>query len=350
MSHELATIQNKIAMVFAGESPWHHLGTPLTAEEMRNVEIAMYSATLNWNVELENMYLASGRPVESHRAVIRDLDRAQLGVVGKDYQPMQNFEIFGPLQDAIDKFGATIEAAGALGNGSRVWMLAKMPDSNSEIVAGDKIKPYFLIHGAHNGSAAVTARPSPIRVVCQNTLEAAFASDRAAVSIRHTASGPARLAEISRFIEKMLVGHARTTSVFKMLAQTPISLDDMIEYSEKVWPVKKQTEEEAVVQTLLADGSFKQSRAEEAREVVLALLDKGIGAELAPRTAWTAYNAVTEYVDHVSVNRRDGTPRTNGTRTALFGAGADLKERALDVALDMFLGLSADDPRAAARF
>jgi phage/plasmid-like protein (TIGR03299 family) len=336
MAHNIATINGRVSMTYTGESPWHELGVQLP--NTQSVEAAIQAANLDWTVATEALFLADGRQVEN-QVVIRTLDSAILGVVGSGYTPVQNSEAFAPFQAAIDSFGVTIETAGALGQGERVWMMAKLPDNNGHIVPGDKIEPYFLISTAHDGSQAVTARSTPIRVVCQNTLDAANRADRAALSIRHTISGPGRVSEIEQLVERMLSAHHNTIETFKSMAAREVTLDEVISYTEALWPVKL-SEGQQVVANLLQSGQEKRTRGDDAREIVLDLLKSGQGAELAGQTAWGAYNAVTEYVDHVSVNTKAGKARVNGAQSAAFGAGADLKRRALDTALDMFLGSS----------
>jgi phage/plasmid-like protein (TIGR03299 family) len=346
MSHNIAQINGRVSMAYNGQAPWHNLGVRLPNET--SIEVALNSANLNWSVKTEDVYLSDGRKAPA-QAVTRDIDRAILGVVGERYEVIQNREAFEPLQIALSEFGATVESAGALGQGEKVWMLCKLPDTNGHVAPGDRIQPYFLVATAHDGSSACTARSTPIRVVCQNTLTAALRADRAALSIRHTQSKDQKLDEISKLVEKMAAAHHRTVDTFAQMAQTKVTLDEVINYTEAIWPVvkpkaEKKTDAQLIVTDLLGrqtgTDADRVSKAEEARTVVLHLLQNGKGSELVPMTAWTAYNAVTEYVDHVSVNRRDGTPRTNGARSALFGSGADVKVRALDLALDQWIGSS----------
>jgi phage/plasmid-like protein (TIGR03299 family) len=218
-------------------------------------------------------------------------------------------------------------------------MLAKLPDTNGHVVEGDKIQPYFLITTAHNGTQALLAKSTPIRVVCQNTLDAALRGDRAAVSIRHTASGPSRIAEIDKFVEQMLGAHHRTVDTFKKMAETYVTVPDVIKYSEVLFPRLKDANGKEPQSQFARTGELKVSRNDEAREVITQLFHYGKGAQLAPSSAWTAYNAVTEYVDHVSVLRKDGKLRSGGAQSAIFGLGADTKRRALDVALEMFVNI-----------
>lgn len=341
MAHNLATIEGKIAMIYTGAAPWHSLGTRVP--NCLSVEEALVKASLNWQVSTEGLFLADGAAVPGAKATIRDTDRQVLGVVGDKYNVIQNAEMFRPLQTALDHHGCSIESAGALGVGSRVWMLVALPSENGEVTTGDRVKAYALFSGSHDGSSKVTGRNTDIRVVCQNTMEAALRRDRAGLSIPHLASGPARVPEIGRYIESLMQAHERSLRVYRQLAETPVTLDQVITYTESLWPKPPKSEGEAVVAELLKSGEFRRTRADDAREAVLELLSVGRGHELAEGTAWGALNAVTEYVDHVSVNRRDGKPRSGGAQSALFGAGADVKARALDLALDMWLGSAASE-------
>lgn len=175
MAHNLATINGQVAMAYQGETPWHSLGTRIDAAQARSISAALAAASLDWTVALQPVFAQVGDQmiaIDTRRAVVRDTDQAVLGVVSKWYEPIQNaaFEtVFGPV---MDEFGLTVEAAGALGQGERAWMLFKLP-STLEPVPGDAVNGYGLAILAHDGSACYEFRPTPIRVVCQNTLTAA---------------------------------------------------------------------------------------------------------------------------------------------------------------------------------
>lgn len=196
---------------------WHGLGQvydrPLSALE------ALKGCHADWNVDSRNIYypsqewgkiLMENKPmtpqemmqyfsaINEKRANVRSDNNFALGIVGKDYGIVQNTEAF----DFIDmltsgKIGGevpTIETAGVLGNGERIFITAKLPEpiriaNNSE----DLVDMYFVFTTSHDGSGAVNCMCTPIRVVCNNTLSMAFKQNSGKLSFRHTVNIGKRL-------------------------------------------------------------------------------------------------------------------------------------------------------------
>lgn len=118
-------------MLAVGKAPWHGLGTLL--DNPPTVEAAISLAGLDWRVVLEPLQLTSdGRPAPAH-ATVRDTDRRILGVVGPQYRPLQNEEAFAWFQPFLDLGEASIESAGSLAHGKRVWVLAKLSQAPLEV-------------------------------------------------------------------------------------------------------------------------------------------------------------------------------------------------------------------------
>ena len=324
MAHNLATIDGRISMAYQAETPWHGLGTRMGSTA--DVDAAIDAAQLRWTVSTQPLYLKDGRIVPERFAVIRDTaNPAILGTVGPQFTPLQNTlpdhsGAFDVLRDACDSFGVTIESAGALGSGERVWMLAKMPEA-IEPVPGDIVNGYFLIVNGHDGSQAYGARPTPIRVVCQNTLSAALQSGHDMIRIRHTSSAPARLSEAKRLVNGMFKALRETGETFSQLAARRMDPAEIAKYIESVFPAD-------------ADGIVPDTLKQRRRDVA-TLVWAGRGAELAGAdatgaTAWAAYNAVTEYFDHV----RPGQAKTvqaqaKANESAIFGGNLAIKVLAL---------------------
>lgn len=335
--HNLATINGRTAMAYQGETPWHGLGESF--ESLRSVEAALKGGNLDWEVELRDMYFRDGdgsfRKSDFRRSVLRtgEGNGVELGSVGMQYHTIQNSEAFEILTPAINEFGITIESAGALGNGERAWMLAKMPES-FEPVPGDTINGYFLVVNGHDGTCGHHSLPTPIRVVCQNTLNAATGLgtgkrvQNAMITIRHTKSADARLKVASEMIAKLVGAMKATNENFRKLAERRMTAKEVVAYVESVFPNPKP--EEPIGDTLKAR-----------RATVARLVWEGTGAALAGSdangsTAWAAYNAVTEYFDHVRpAEAKSAKGRQAANESAIFGANADLKLTALAKAMQL---------------
>ena len=109
-----------------------------------------------------------------------------LGIVKERYTPVQNIEAFSFFDDCIGKDRAIWQTAGFFGNGERIFVSAKLP--NDILVNGDPVENYLVFTNSHDGSTGVKILFTPIRVVCQNTLNAAIRTSTNFVSFRHTSS------------------------------------------------------------------------------------------------------------------------------------------------------------------
>lgn len=125
-------------------------------------------------------------------ATIRTDTEQVLGVVGKDYEVLQNVDAFNFFDAVVGDAGIQYETAGALGKGERIFITAKLP---GYILAGrdDSIEKYLFLTTSHDGFGSITAAFTPIRIVCANTLKAALRNHTASIKIRHTANARERL-------------------------------------------------------------------------------------------------------------------------------------------------------------
>ena len=160
---------NVETMFSVRETPWHGLGRIIMdAPASRE---ALELAGLNWQVESRNIYSGTGAMIPGYRANVRSTDDAVLGVVSDRYRIVQNEEAFQFTDDLLGE-GVTYETAGSLQGGKKVWMLARLP--RKYLIAGDQVVPYLVIFNSHDGSSGVKVAMTPIRVVCQNTLNLAL--------------------------------------------------------------------------------------------------------------------------------------------------------------------------------
>ena len=171
---------NVESMFYVRTTPWHGLG--ICVEEALNSKEALAAAGLDWNVIQKVICTEDGIPVEGFRANIRESDGRILGVVTSRYQVVQNEEAFA-FTDSLLGEGVTYETAGSLQNGRKTWILAKLPQKY--IISGDEITPYLVFMNSHDGTGAIKAAMTPIRVVCQNTLNLALATAKRSWSTNH---------------------------------------------------------------------------------------------------------------------------------------------------------------------
>ena len=174
---------NVETMFSVREKPWHGIGT--VVQDAPGSREAIQLAGLDWQVVQGDVYTDSGEPIAGYKANIRSSDQSVLGVVSDRYQVVQTAVAFA-FTDGLLGEGVAYETAGALQGGKRVFLLARLPQRF--IIAGDEIMPYFVIMNSHDGSCAVKAAMTPVRVVCQNTLNLAFRTAKRTWTARHTSN------------------------------------------------------------------------------------------------------------------------------------------------------------------
>ena len=172
---------NLETMFSVREKPWHGLGTIVS--EAPSSQEALYLAGLDWNVVQKDIVTVDGNKIEGFKANVRDLDDQVLGIVTERYKVVQNREAFAFTDTLLGK-GVRYETAGSLQGGKRTWMLARLPQQY--IINGDEITPYLVFMNSHDGTGAIKVAMTPIRVVCQNTLNMALATAKRSWSCNHT--------------------------------------------------------------------------------------------------------------------------------------------------------------------
>lgn len=178
---------------------WHNLGT-VFQEEVTTAEMLRLAHMDNWNVRLEEVKF--GRGYKSHRnyfATVRDNpfkdgQKDVLGVVKERYKTFQNEDLFAFGDNILD--GARWETAGSIKDGTVVFGSLAL---DREVVLDpsgveDKVNSYLLVHSSHDGSLSIQASVTPVRVVCQNTLNMALAGAKQTFKIRHTQKAEGRVA------------------------------------------------------------------------------------------------------------------------------------------------------------
>lgn len=172
---------NVESMFYVRETPWHGLGIKVNAAP--DSREALIAAGLDWDVIQEPIYTDQRKQIPGYRVNVRESDRRVLGVVSERYKIVQNRDAFAFTDDLLGK-GVRYETAGSLQNGRKVWLLARMP--HEYIVMGEQVAPYLIFFNSHDGTGAIKVAMTPIRVVCQNTLNLALHTAKRSWSMIHT--------------------------------------------------------------------------------------------------------------------------------------------------------------------
>lgn len=225
---------NVESMFYTREKPWHGLGKKV--EEAPTSADALRLAGLDWEVVQENIFTGTGKSVPGYKVNIRDSDCRVLGVVSDRYKIIQNREAFA-FTDTLLGDGVRYETAGSLQDGRRVWLLARMP--REYIIAGERISPYLVFSNSHDGSGAVRVALTPIRVVCNNTLNLALDTANRSWSMVHTGNIEDKIQEAKDTLFMAEEYMDRLGIEFEQLRRQKVSDAQVKEYIELLLPMEK---------------------------------------------------------------------------------------------------------------
>ena len=285
---------NVESMFYVRETPWHGLGTRV--KEAPSSKDALVYAGLDWKVIQEPVYTDSQELIEGYKANVRDSDRRVLGVVTDRYKVIQNEEAFA-FTDALLGEGVRYETAGSLQGGKKVWMLARMP--HEYIITGERISPYLLFSNTHDGSGAIKVALTPIRVVCNNTLNLALSTAKRSWSMIHTGDIQGKLQEAK---DTLLLADRYMDNLgkeFENLRMKFMTDKQVMEYIEVLLPVEE-------------DGTMKQKRnIEHLREDLKMRYFDAPDLQDVGKNAYRFINAVSDFATHAQPLRKTANYKEN---------------------------------------
>ena len=236
MAHELNFSQLNKTWSFASnsEKAWHGLGQvvdgAMTAEE------AIKLANLDYTVEKADVYMKtqdnSDVQVEGYYSTYRTDTNQYLGMVKSRYEIVQNKDAFSFFDSIIDSGEAIFETAGALGNGERIFLSAKLPDDF--VIGTEKIEKYIMLTNSHNGTSSVVAGLTNVRVVCNNTLQAALNGLENKVSISHIIGAKDKIKEAYKVMGIASKYNLEIEQMFNQMLDVKMSEGDLATYFTKV--------------------------------------------------------------------------------------------------------------------
>jgi phage/plasmid-like protein (TIGR03299 family) len=334
MSHGITSNDR---MYSVRELPWHGLGAVLD-DYPRSIDEALEKAGLGWKVTHGDVLVvkrpdwtddfgikhpAELIPAAGFKANLREDTGEVLGIVSDEYEVVENIDAFRFL-DAVIGSELHFETAGSLWGGRRVWVLARLPEYIE--LGGDLSATYIYVANSHDGSMAVTAAATPIRIVCANTLGTALRHAEHGVHaqrtfrFRHTGNLQSKFAE-ARQVLGMTIDYQQQ---FKVLANR-LALE----------PISERALEHRVLRHLwvIDEELGKVARANRERTIDRVLdVFRGQGAAgdttgNSPGSKWVAFNAIAEHLDY----GRRYTTRTNQVQRSFEDTA--LKQRALELVI-----------------
>jgi len=226
---------NVETMFYVRVAPWHGLG--VCVESALNSADALKMSGLDWNVIQHPIMTDAGDVIPGYKANIRDKDNRVLGVVTDRYRVVQNSEAFA-FTDALLGEGVQYETAGSLQDGRRIWILAKLPDKY--IIEGEQIEPYLVFSSSHDGSGFIKVAMTPVRVVCQNTLNLALKTAKRVWSTVHVGDLVAKMDEAHNTLQLAGKYMGQLGMEFSRLSKIKLSDQKVMEFIDLLLPMDEQ--------------------------------------------------------------------------------------------------------------
>jgi len=320
------------------EKAWHGLGQIIT--DYPTSAEAIKHAGLNYTVEKRKLFTLNNGlsnnddnnlmvqkhiEVPNYYANVRTDTNEVLGVVGKDYNIVQNVDAFAFFDGIVGgNDGILYETAGALGKGERIFITAKLPDY-IRVGRADCIEKYLFLTSSHDGFGSITASFTPVRVCCQNTLNAALKNHTNSIKIRHTASAQERLKQAHQLL-----------GITNQLAN---ELEEVFNHWAKVKITDRQVKR--LVQLAMAPNketlnNLKTNKQDEFSSAYTNIVNNVLEYALASPTqqeistkgtVFGAYNAVTGYFQNVR-NYKDDESKF---KSIMYGTGLQRSQTAFDL-------------------
>lgn len=317
MAHGL--LQND-TMFSVRRVPWHGLGTVI--ENAPTIAEGIRLAGLDWEVGMSDLTINSTGEISEYRSIIRQDINTELGIVGRRFHPLQNkdaFEFFDPF---IENGLASLETAGSLFNGQKVWILAKISGNPIEIAKNDIIVRYVLLSNGHDGKTSINVGYTPQRIVCNNTLSMALNSKASKlIKVKHTQNVKNNVQSIFEIMNLVNQEFEATEEQYRFLASQDINQADLEKYVKLIFgkqegKLKLKEDDEMIIESNRVVSK------------VLAMWDQD--KLVTPSNWWGAYNLANTYLCH-----EDGRSQEGRLDKMWFGTSATKDKYALETALKM---------------
>jgi len=284
------------------------------SDQSRNVLAALDAAKINFTPVLAPVFIEDAdslggiRAVEGRFACKHPATGRIFDVVGSGYEPVGASEALNWIQPLVDAGQAEIISAGSTGGGARVYVQARLTDSEVDVVRGDSIFASVNFATGHDGTLPACAGNSSVRVVCQNTMAAMARS--LLFRARHTRN-------VRDILDKAAVAFAE---------QRKLTRDQADSFRRMA---KRKLDDKALVkfvrETLAPGAGADPEMIVRGVDRIVELAHEAPGAT--PGTLWGGLNAVTYWATHERGRSDDARMDAN-----LFGKGTQLIGRAIEVA------------------
>jgi len=305
---------NLETMFYTRVAPWHGLG--ICVEDALSSNDALKKSGLDWTVIQRPIMTNLYDPIPGYKANIRETDNRVLGVVSDRYKIVQNNEAFA-FVDALLGEGVRFETAGSLHGGRKVWMLAKLPEQYTMLE--DRVEPYLVFYNSHDGTSSVRVACTPIRVVCQNTLNLALHNAKRMWSTVHVGNLTHKMEEVQQTLMFARRYMDNLNAEFNRLSQIQLPDSRVTEYIEMLLPMDEDPSDihRKNVNTIRKDLTMRYFDAPDLQHV--------------DRNAYRFVCAVSDFATHAKPLRETSNYRENMFAKTI--TGNPLIDRAYDMVL-----------------
>jgi phage/plasmid-like protein (TIGR03299 family) len=289
--------------VFCYNKPaWHRLG--VVVDGTLSAREAFHLANADFHVAAQPVFNADMQAIPGYQAITRMDNGSTLSVMTETYTPIQN-EALIRIAEALHE-DINMDAVCVLSDGKKVTFTARVRCAEVDVVPGDPVQQYLIGCTSHDGSIPFSLLFSPIRVVCQNTLSAALgmASNQRhrnnATRIRHTKNADNLIQRLPDLVDIRRQQFLGGLEELKLMAATPCSMMQFRQYIHTVFADQL----EGTVNDVRGDLRTARPKVLEDLpcwdSIQLKFNGEAIGSTLraSQATAWSAYQAVTEYLSH----------------------------------------------------
>lgn len=289
-------IMENDSMFSVRQVPWHGIGT--IVEEAPTSGDALRIAGLDWNVEQTPVFTNEGIEIPGYKANRRSTDSSILGIVSDKYKVVQNTEAFeftdamvGETEDGVVKY----ETAGSLCGGKRIWLLAKMP---TQKVLDDEVDPYMFFANSHDGTGAIKIGMTPVRIVCNNTLNIAINTAKRSWSTKHIGDMQSKLEEAKLCLQMASAYMTNLDIEADRLANAKLHEEEIDKILDEMFPVDDKTTERKKNNII----QFKQNfwKAYDMPDITKF-----------GESAWRGVNAMSDVITHAAPARNTATYNEN---------------------------------------
>lgn len=312
MGHNLDITDGVASYVGAREDAWHALGK--TLDHSFTAEEAMTEGLLGgWDVRKRPMTFTTEEglvvPVPGRVAIVRNnpVRPGQvdfLGDTGDNYHIVQNEEHAAYLNALVDEGGAHFETAGALDGGRKVFITMKLP-GHMKIGGVDQVDTHLATINTHDGSMSFTTMATPVRIVCQNTLNMAYGAATGIFRVRHTSGATKAIQKAREVLDLSFAYMDAFQKEADMLINTTLTQSQFEEIIAREFGAPEGSPAATVTR---CEGKIEQM----AELFADAQTQEGIR-----NTAWAGLNALTEWFDHFSPTRGDDRDASRAQKALL---------------------------------